>query len=77
MNEFFKIFNNIFWLALSVTVIVVAAIFAGVNVNIKSNELMAQNIETAISKGLDPLSVRCSYAASTDNICVAYAAGKK
>lgn len=77
MNEFFKIFNNTFWLALSVTVIIVAAILAIVNVNIKSNELMAQNIETAITKGLDPLSVRCSYASSTDNICVAYAAGKK
>lgn len=77
MNEFFKIFNNTFWLALSVTVIIVAGILAIVNVNIKSNELMAQNIETAITKGLDPLSVRCSYASSTDNICVAYAAGKK
>lgn len=77
MNEFFKIFNNTFWTALSITVIVVAGILAVVNVNIKSNELMAQNIETAITKGLDPLSVRCSYASSTDNICVAYAAGKK
>lgn len=35
--------------------------------------LMAKNIETAISKGVDPLSVRCSYASGSDNVCVAYA----
>lgn len=76
MNELSKIFNSVFWIGLSVTIIVVAAIWSSVNYYNKSNELMAQNIETAISKGLDPLSVRCSYAVSTDNICVAYAAKK-
>jgi hypothetical protein len=43
----------------------------------KRDELMAKNIETAISKGVDPLAVRCSYAASTDQICIMYAAGMK
>lgn len=76
MNEFSKIFNTAFWFGLSLTVIIVSGVFSVVTVQTKSNELMAQNIETAISKGLDPLSVRCSYAASTDNICVAYAAKK-
>lgn len=32
------------------------------------------NIETAISKGIDPISVRCAYSNSTDMICIAYAA---
>lgn len=76
MNDILKIFNNYFWLGLSVTIIVVSGIISAVNYYNKSNELMAQNIETAISKGLDPLSVRCSYAFSTDNICVAYASKK-
>jgi hypothetical protein len=35
---------------------------------------MAQNIDNAIAKGIDPLSVRCSYAKSDDIICVAFAA---
>lgn len=76
MNEILKIFNNTFWLGLSITIIVVSAIWATVSYYGKSNELMSQNIETAVSKGLDPLSVRCSYASSTDNICVAYASKK-
>ena len=36
--------------------------------------LMAGNIDAAIVKGIDPLSVRCSYAKSDDLICVAFAA---
>jgi len=36
--------------------------------------LMAENINGAIAKGIDPLSVRCSYAKSDDLICVAFAA---
>lgn len=41
--------------------------------SIKDRELMAQNIDTAISKGIDPMSVRCSYAKTEDTICVAFA----
>ena len=36
--------------------------------------LMAGNSDAAIAKGIDPLSVRCSYAKSDDLICVAFAA---
>lgn len=42
--------------------------------NIQDRTLMANNIESAISKGVDPLSVRCSYVQGTDTVCVAYAA---
>jgi hypothetical protein len=35
---------------------------------------MSQNIDSAIAKGIDPLSVRCSYASERDVICVAFAA---
>lgn len=41
---------------------------------IKDRTLMAGNIDAAIAKGIDPLSVRCSYAKSDDLICVAFAA---
>jgi len=41
---------------------------------ITDRKLMAGNIDGAIAKGIDPLSVRCSYAKSDDLICVAFAA---
>ena len=36
--------------------------------------LMADNMNNAIAKGIDPLSVRCSYVSSQDIICIAFAA---
>jgi uncharacterized membrane protein len=47
--------------------------------NINDRVLMSRNIDAAIAKGVDSVSVRCSYAGSMDTICVAYAAsqGKK
>jgi hypothetical protein len=37
---------------------------------------MYKNIESAINKGIDPLSVRCSYAKSDDILCITFAAKK-
>jgi hypothetical protein len=39
--------------------------------------LMSKNVSEAIEKGLDPLSVRCSYVKSDDIICVAHASTRK
>lgn len=39
---------------------------------VQKNALMASNIEKAIDKGIDPITVRCAYAPPTDNICLAY-----
>lgn len=46
---------------------------------IQKSEIEAKktNLEQAIKQGLDPVSVRCAYAQGTDQICVAYAAGRK
>lgn len=44
--------------------------------NIQSNAMMSRNIENGIVKGIDPVAVRCAYATSSDNVCVAYAASK-
>lgn len=55
--------------------IVFLAVTAGATVyNINDRKLMAENINRAIEKGVDPLSVRCSYASSHDLICVSFAA---
>lgn len=42
--------------------------------NMHERALMANNMNSAIEKGIDPLSVRCSYVQSHDLICVAFAA---
>jgi len=41
---------------------------------LNDRKLMAANIEDAIAKGIDPLTVRCSYARDWDTICIAHAA---
>lgn len=43
------------------------------NYKVGESTLMSRNIQDAMAKGIDPLSVRCTYAADTDNICLAYA----
>lgn len=58
----------------SVTLIVLGAISALCIYGLNERRLMASNIENAISKGIDPLSVRCSYAHGGDIICVTHAA---
>lgn len=44
------------------------------NINDRNN--MAKNLETAMSKGIDPLSVKCAYDGYS-TVCAVYAAGKK
>jgi uncharacterized membrane protein len=59
------------------TIVVISAILGITVFNIQENNLKSKNIESAITKGIDPLSVRCSYANSQDLLCVAYASSKK
>ena len=44
--------------------------------NVKRDEAMKSNIESAIVKGIDPVAVKCAYGYA-DNVCVVYAASKK
>ena len=74
MNEALK---DIRTLIISVTVVIVSAILGGTYYNINDRILMSKNIDSAIAKGMDPLSVRCSFVTNTDTICVAYAASTK
>jgi hypothetical protein len=62
---------NIFFGCVAALIFIV--ILAFWNYKINENNLMSKNIQDAMSKGIDPLSVRCTYAADTDNICLAYA----
>jgi hypothetical protein len=59
---------------ISVALVLITAIGSIGYYNIQDRTLMASNIESAIAKGVDPLSVRCSYVNGADTVCVAYAA---
>lgn len=59
---------------IAATVVIVSAIVGGVYYNVNDRILMSKNIDSAIAKGMDPISVRCSFVTNSDTICVAYAA---
>lgn len=59
-------------------VIVILTFIAAVSIiNLNNANNMAKNIDAAISKGVDPLSVKCSYETKPSGTCIAYAVGKK
>jgi len=59
------------------TIIFTSAIFSILQYNINERNLVAKNIELAINKGADPVSVRCAHTSSTDTICQQYAMSKR
>jgi hypothetical protein len=66
--------NDINTIVIAVTIIIVSAIIGASVYNINDRMLMSKNIDNAIAKGVDPLSVRCAFADGRDMICVAYGA---
>lgn len=64
--------GKMFTIALSA---VILASIIGLSIyHISDRALMANNIESAINKGINPMSVRCSYVRGDDPICIAFAA---
>jgi hypothetical protein len=61
----------------SVTLVLLSIVAAVCIYGLNDRKLMAANIENAIAKGIDPLTVRCSYAKSDDIVCIAHAANRK
>jgi hypothetical protein len=56
--------------------VVCTAIIGAIIYNINDRNNMAKNIEAAIAKGVDPLSVKCAYETSTNPTCITYAMKK-
>jgi len=56
-----------------ITIVVVSVIISGYLSNINDRNNMAKNMDTAIQKGIDPISVKCAYATQADNLCMVYA----
>lgn len=64
-------------LIIAITVVIVSVVTGITWYNVNDRNHMAANIETAIGRGMDAMSVRCAYANSQDSICIAYAASNK
>lgn len=58
------------------TIVVLGSIIAISIYQINDRVLMAKNIESAIQKGVDPLTVRCSYTEGNDPICIAFSSSR-
>jgi hypothetical protein len=56
----------------AISAIVAATIHFGHEIVLKS-----KNVDSAIEKGIDPLSVRCSYSNPQDMLCITYALSLK
>jgi hypothetical protein len=74
MSEFLK---DIKTLVIALATVIVSVVIGITYYNVNDRILMSRNIDSAIAKGLDPISVRCSFVTNTDTICVAYAASSK
>lgn len=68
--------KDLITICVSVSIVVCTAIIGAVIFNINDRNNMAKNIEAAIVKGVDPLSVKCAYETSTNPICITYAMKK-
>jgi hypothetical protein len=60
-----------------ISTIIVAVVAAVAMYNIEDRNNMSKNMEQAISKGVDPLSVKCAYETNTSQTCTILALGKK
>lgn len=70
--------KEIITLAVCLTVVLSSTIIGAFMYNINDRNNMSKNIETAISKGIDPISVKCAYETNANSVCAVFAAtGKK
>ena len=56
-----------------ITIVAVSIIISGYLSNINDRNNMSKNMDSAIQRGIDPISVKCAYATQTDNLCMVYA----
>jgi hypothetical protein len=61
---------------IAVTLVLICAILSAVIYKYQEKTLLTKNIELAIGKGVDPVAIRCAFAAGADAICIAYALKK-
>lgn len=64
-------------LIVCITLVMCSMVAAVTLYNINDRNNMAKNIESAIQKGIDPISVKCAYETNANAVCIAYSMGKK
>ena len=69
--------SNTLSVIVAATIIICTAMIAGVFYNLNDRNNMSKNIEAAIAKGVDPISVKCAYEVTPNAICITYAAPRK
>jgi hypothetical protein len=69
--------KNLLTIAVCATILFGSAIIGGFMYSINDRNNMARNIEAAIQKGVDPISVKCAYETDAKPVCMAYALGRK
>ena len=69
--------KDILTIAISAVIVLCTAIIGAIVYNVNDRNNMAKNIEAAIAKGVDPLSVKCAYETGSNTICITYAATTK
>ena len=66
--------KDLITIAIALVIVSCTAIVGMIVYNINDRNNMAKNIEAAISRGVDPLSVKCAYETNSNPICITYAA---
>lgn len=61
----------------SICIVACSGIASAAIYNINDRNNMAKNIESAISKGVDPISVKCAYEVNPTTTCIAYSINMK
>ena len=69
--------KDIITIAVSAVIVLCTAIIGAIVYNVNDRNNMAKNIEAAIAKGVDPLSVKCAYETSVNSVCIAHSMSKK
>ena len=69
--------KDLITICVSVTIMACTAVIGTIIYSINDRNNMARNIEAAIAKGVDPLSVKCAYETNPSQICIILALGKK
>lgn len=64
-------------LMVCITLAVCSCIAAVTIYNINDRNNMSKNIESAIQKGINPISVKCAYETNANAVCIAYSMNNK
>lgn len=72
IKESSRLNKDLITLMTALTIMVCTAIIGLIVYNLNDRNNMAKNIEAAIAKGVDPLSVKCAYETQPNSVCIAY-----